>query len=95
MIKRIQLDDWSTLESQLETLQQKSYTHFIIEDSRIEIDEDMLEAVQLQPQTMIVDYAVDGVYLNESQCFSTAQGHFNAWMNNNNHYPNVILLRQP
>ena len=91
MIKRIQLDDWSTLESQLETLQQKSYTHFIIEDSRIEIDEDMLEAVQLQPQTMIVDYAVDGVYLNESQCFSTAQGHFNAWMNNNNHYPNVIF----
>ncbi|MCU5745262.1 CDP-glycerol glycerophosphotransferase family protein [Staphylococcus sp. SQ8-PEA] len=91
MIKNIQLDDWSTLEDKLKALLPKDYTHFIIENEAITIDEDMLEAVELKPQTIIVDYAIDNTYLNDAQYFNQHEATFEAWMNNSNHYPNVIF----
>ena len=48
----------------------------------------MLNAVPLGEHSIAVDYTIHGVYLNDCRYFGNDK--FFAWMNNINHYPNII-----
>ncbi|AYU55987.1 CDP-glycerol glycerophosphotransferase family protein [Staphylococcus debuckii] len=69
------------------------YTHFIPSDLNIDIYPDQLDA--LTPietkQSVIVDYTIDHYYQNDCRYFGNHSLTFDEWMNNINHYPNMIF----
>jgi hypothetical protein len=51
----------------------------------------MLDAVELKPCTIVTDYTVDQFYRNDCRYFGKTTITFNDWIENINHYPNVIF----
>ncbi|MCE5038579.1 CDP-glycerol glycerophosphotransferase family protein [Staphylococcus auricularis] len=91
MIKQIEMKDWSSLKSQLHNAIQQGFTHFTIVSDEISVYPDMLAAVSLEDQTIVVDYTIDHQYLNDCRYFGHEYVTFNEWIENINLYPNVIF----
>lgn len=71
----------------------KGYTHFIPSDLNIDIYPDQLEALKHHetPNSIVVDYTIDQYYQNDCRYFGDQTINFNTWMNNINHFPNLIF----
>ncbi|PTJ25754.1 teichoic acid biosynthesis protein F [Staphylococcus simulans] len=74
----------------------KGYTHFIPSDLNIDIYPDQLEALKHHetPNSIVVDYTIDQYYQNDCRYFGDQTINFNTWMNNINHFPNLIFSIQ-
>ena len=62
MIKQINVSNMQKFESQLMKAQSEGYTHAVPYANEIMIYQSMLDAVQLYPKSIVVDYTVDGQY---------------------------------
>lgn len=62
MIKQINVSNMQKFESQLMKAQSEGYTHVVPYANEIMIYQSMLDAVQLYPKSIVVDYTVDGQY---------------------------------
>ncbi|SCS80501.1 CDP-glycerol glycerophosphotransferase family protein [Staphylococcus caeli] len=91
MIKQIKMTTIHLLEAQLNKAQQEGYTHFVLTNESIEIYDPMLEAVELKPYTIVADYTVCQQYQNDCTYYGKSNITFNDWIENINHYPNVIF----
>ncbi|MCG7338171.1 CDP-glycerol glycerophosphotransferase family protein [Staphylococcus sp. ACRSN] len=91
MIKQIELEKWDILPQQLNKAMQEGYTHFIILDKHIKTYKNMLKAVDIKQCTIVVDYTVDQHYVNDCRYFGKSQINFDDWIENINHYPNIIF----
>ena len=65
MIKQINVSNMQKFESQLMKAQSEGYTHVVPYANEIMIYQSMLDAVQLYPKSIVVDYTVDGQYKND------------------------------
>lgn len=90
MIKQLTLESWQDLSRQLKQALQDNYSHFVLLTEDISVYSDMLDAVELQPCTIVTDYTVDQYYRNDCSYFGKVSITFNDWIDNINHYPNVI-----
>ncbi|WP_105993190.1 CDP-glycerol glycerophosphotransferase family protein [Staphylococcus simulans] len=77
----------------LKTALEEGYTHFIPSDLNIDIYPDQLSALKSRntSQSIVVDYTVDAYYQNDCRYFANTAVDFDAWMNNINHFPNIIF----
>ncbi|PHK50334.1 CDP-glycerol glycerophosphotransferase family protein [Staphylococcus edaphicus] len=91
MIKQIEITAVQLLESELEKAIHEGYTHFVLINDTIEIYQPMLEAVEIKPCTIVPDYTVEQQYANDCTYFGKAEITFNDWIENINHFPNVIF----
>src|SRR5699024_10026124 len=91
MIKQIKLVEWPSLSTQLKKATQENYTHFVIINNNVKLHQNMLEAVELKPSNIIADYTVNQQYINDCRYFGKLNISFNDWIENINHYPNVIF----
>ncbi|MDT3959932.1 CDP-glycerol glycerophosphotransferase family protein [Staphylococcus kloosii] len=91
MIKQLTIDSWQDLTRRLEQATQDGYSHFAVLSDSITIYEDMLDAVELKPCTIVTDYTVNQFYRNDCRYFGKTTITFNDWIENINHYPNVIF----
>ncbi|WP_251517639.1 MULTISPECIES: CDP-glycerol glycerophosphotransferase family protein [Staphylococcus] len=91
MIKQLTIQKWSELDARLTDATAEGYTHFIVTDERINLYQEQLDAVELHPCTIVVDYTIDQHYLNDCRYFGKRQITFDDWIENINHYPNVIF----
>src|SRR5699024_12718193 len=57
----------------------------------VEIYQSMIKAVELKPVTMVADYTINQQYLNVCRYFGQLYITFNDWIDNINHFPNVIF----
>lgn len=69
MIKQINVSNMQKFESQLMKAQSEGYTHVVPYANEIMIYQSMLDAVQLYPKSIVVDYTVDGQYKNDCHYF--------------------------
>ncbi|UMT75407.1 CDP-glycerol glycerophosphotransferase family protein [Staphylococcus roterodami] len=90
MIKQINVSNMQKFESQLIKAQAEGYTHIVPYANEIMIYQSMLEAVQLHPTSIVVDYTVNGQYKNDCRYFGQKSINFTDWANNSNYYPNMI-----
>ena len=90
MIKQFNLNIWQDLTSHLNKTLQEGYSHFVLVDDAIHIHPEMLNNVTLDQCTIVADYTVDGLYQNDCRYFAQENITFNDWIENINHYPNVI-----
>ncbi|RBA01574.1 CDP-glycerol glycerophosphotransferase family protein [Staphylococcus arlettae] len=90
MIKQLNLNIWQDLTMHLNKTLQEGYTHFILVDDFIHIYPEMLNNVTLDQSNIVADYTVNGLYQNDCRYFAQETITFNDWIENINHYPNVI-----
>ncbi|MEX6362076.1 CDP-glycerol glycerophosphotransferase family protein [Staphylococcus saprophyticus] len=90
MIKQIEITAVHDLESELEKARHEDCTHFVLINDSIDIYQPMLEAVSLKPCTIVADYTVKNQYINDCTYFGKSDITFNDWIENINHFPNVI-----
>lgn len=90
MLKQINISHMEQLTSQLESALADGYTHFAPYANEIKIHQDMLKSVTLHPHPIVVDYTINGEYLNDCRYFGQAQVDFKTWSQNINHYPNLV-----
>lgn len=88
--------DFQSKEKMLQTLKEglnEGYTHFIPSDLSIEIYPDQMAAIKSidSQESIAVDYTIDGYYQNDSRYFGEDYLTFDYWMNNINHFPNIIF----
>ena len=91
MIKQIEITALHLLESELEKAILEGYSHFVLINDHIEIYQNMLEAVELKPCPIVADYTVQQQYVNDCRYFGKSEITFNDWIENINHFPNVIF----
>ncbi|MGO3496402.1 MAG: CDP-glycerol glycerophosphotransferase family protein, partial [Staphylococcus equorum] len=91
MIKQIELVEWQHLETQLKKATLEDYTHFVVINNSVKIHPNMIEAVNLKPCTIVSDYTVNQQYINDCRYFGKLEITFNDWVENINHYPNIIF----
>lgn len=91
MIKQIELVEWQHLETQLKKATLEDYTHFVVINNSIKIHPNMIESVNLKPCTIVSDYTVNQQYINDCRYFGKLEITFNDWVENINHYPNIIF----
>ena len=91
MIKQIEVSTWDLFVKDLEKATAQGYTHFVYIDQNSEIYQSMLEAVTLKPVTIVADYTINQQYLNDCRYFGKPEITFNDWMDNLNHFPNIIF----
>ena len=91
MIKQIEFSTWDLLAQHLEKATSEGYSHFVYIDQNSEIYQSMLEAVTLKPVTIVADYTINQQYLNDCRYFGKSEITFNDWMDNLNHFPNIIF----
>lgn len=91
MIKQIEITALHLLESELEKATLEGYSHFVLINDQIEIYQHMLEAVELEPCPIVTDYTVQQQYVNDCRYFGKLEITFNDWIENINHFPNVIF----
>ncbi|HDN2036422.1 TPA: CDP-glycerol glycerophosphotransferase family protein, partial [Staphylococcus aureus] len=94
MIKQINVSNMQKFESQLMKAQSEGYTHVVPYANEIMIYQSMLDAVQLYPKSIVVDYTVDGQYKNDCHYFGQSSINIADWAQNNNYYPNLIYAIQ-
>ena len=94
MIKQINVSNMQKFESQLMKAQSEGYTHVVPYANEIMIYQSMLDAVQLYPKSIVVDYTVDGQYKNDCHYFGQSTINIADWAQNNNYYPNLIYAIQ-
>lgn len=77
----------------LEEALTKGYTHFIPSDLNIDIYPDQIEVLKQHEthNSIVVDYTIDQYYQNDCRYFGNTTINFNSWMNNINHFPNLIF----
>ncbi|PTI65007.1 CDP-glycerol glycerophosphotransferase family protein [Staphylococcus succinus] len=91
MIKQIDLDSWDLLEDQLQKAFSEGYSHIVLTNNNIKIYKNMMAHVQLEPCTIVPDYTIHQQYLNDCRYFGKKNITFNDWIENINHYPNIIF----
>lgn len=91
MIKQIEVSTWDLFVKDLEKATAQGYTHFVYIDQNSEIYQSMLDAVTLKPVTIVADYTINQQYLNDCRYFGKPEITFNDWMDNLNHFPNIIF----
>lgn len=91
MIKQFTVEDWQNLTVRLEQALQDKYSHFVILTEDISVHSNMIDAVELKPCTIVTDYTVDQYYRNDCRYFGKSSITFNDWIENINHFPNVIF----
>ncbi|SUM34659.1 glycosyl glycerophosphate transferase involved in teichoic acid biosynthesis [Staphylococcus gallinarum] len=91
MIKQFELETWDLSEQQLNKSLQEGYTHFVVVNKNIKLYKNMFKAVELKPCTIVADYTVNQQYINDCHYFGKSMINFNDWIENINHYPNVIF----
>ena len=79
MLKQINISHMEQLTSQLESALADGYTHFAPYANEIKIHQDMLKSVTLHPHPIVVDYTINGEYLNDCRYFGQAQVDFKTW----------------
>ena len=91
MIKQFELETWDLSEQQLNKSLQEGYTHFVVVNKNIKLYKNMFKAVEIKPCTIVADYTVNQQYINDCHYFGKSMINFNDWIENINHYPNVIF----
>ncbi|RIN30319.1 teichoic acid biosynthesis protein F, partial [Staphylococcus succinus] len=91
MIKQIDLDSWDLLEDQLQKAFSEGYSHIVLTNNNIKIYKNMMAHVQLEACTIVPDYTIHQQYLNDCRYFGKKNITFNDWIENINHYPNIIF----
>ncbi|WP_271399469.1 CDP-glycerol glycerophosphotransferase family protein [Staphylococcus nepalensis] len=91
MIKQIEILEWDLLAKELQKATTEGYSHFVLINQDVEIYQSMIKAVELKPVTMVADYTINQQYLNDCRYFGQLYITFNDWIDNINHFPNVIF----
>lgn len=90
MIKQINVSNLTNLESHLYQASREGYTHIAPYNNDLTLYQAMLDAIDLDQRSIVVDYTVDGQYLNNCLYFGESSIHFNDWVNNDYLMPNLI-----
>lgn len=91
MIKQINVSNIEKLQTQLHKAKAEGYTHVAPYSNEIMIHQPMLNAVELQGSSIVVDYTIDNIYLNDCRYFGLSTIEFEDWATNINYYPNIIF----
>lgn len=80
----------------LKKAKKDGYTHFIPTDLNIDIYPNQMDAITQNDikESVIIDYTLDQYYQNDCRYFGNTSLTFDEWMNNINHYPNMIFSIQ-
>ena len=90
MIKIIELNNDEKIIEIINKLS-SDISHVILKENTTKINKDVLETLNLDNYSAVVDFTVNGYYINDCRYFGDEKITANKWFSNNVLYPNIIF----